>query len=205
MSALLDGLIAGYGIAIPLGGISVLIVNLALERGFRLGFMAGAGTATIDMICATLAVFAGAAVVASISPYSQPLQLMSGLVLIAMGMYGIFQIGKRGPTADNPPSEGRDEVWTTYGKFLALTILNPFTVAYFLALIIGKGSTWSFSSMDCFLFIGGVTIASFSWQIVLAGAGALVRKHITPRFMKGSIIVGNAIVILLGLQIMISI
>ncbi|MDD1772180.1 MAG: hypothetical protein LUQ09_04600 [Methanomassiliicoccales archaeon] len=95
MSALLDGLLAGYGIAIPLGGISIPIVNLALERGFRLGFVAGVGTATVDMACAALAVFTGAALAAFISPYSFPLQLASGLALMAMGAYGLLLIRKK--------------------------------------------------------------------------------------------------------------
>ncbi|MCG7844881.1 MAG: LysE family transporter [Methanomassiliicoccales archaeon] len=203
MSALLDGLIAGYGIAIPLGAISILIVNMALDHGFRLGFMAGAGTATIDMICAILAVFAGTAVVALIAPFAQPLQLMSGLVLLAMGAYGLMQLRKR--AKEGPESGQVKGIWTTYGTFMALTALNPFTVVYFLALIMGQGASWSFSWMECLWFVFGVAFASLSWQIVLAGLGALAKKHLSPSFMKGSIIVGNAIVILLGIQILISI
>ncbi len=35
MSALVDGMVAGYGIAIPVGAISVLLISLAMERGLR--------------------------------------------------------------------------------------------------------------------------------------------------------------------------
>lgn len=203
MSAFLDGLIAGYGIAIPLGAISILIVNLALEKGFRPGFVAGAGTATVDMICAILAVFGGTVVVAWIAPYAQPLQVISGLVLVAMGAYGLLQLRKRERTEGAIPKR-IDGSWTIYGKFIALTILNPFTVVYFLALVMGQGASWSFSWTDCLWFVLGVVIASLSWQTILAGLGAFARKHLSPRFMKGTIIVGNAIVILLGVQIVVS-
>jgi len=87
---------------------------------------------------------------------------------------------------------------------VALTLLNPFTVAYFLALIIGKGAGWSFSFGDCLWFIAGVGLASLSWETLLAAIGALARKHLTPRFMTASILVGNGIVILLGAQIMLN-
>lgn len=200
----MDGLLAGYGIAIPLGGISILIVNLALERGFRLGFMAGVGTATVDMACATLAVFAGAAVAALISPYSFPLKLASGLALIAMGVYGLLLINRK-KEAGKVQETDRTEAWSIYGRFIALTSLNPFTVAYFAALIIGKGATWSFTMEESLLFIAGVTIASVSWQTVLAAIGAIARTRLSPRIMSASIIVGNAIVILLGIQIILSI
>ena len=55
----------------------VLIVNTSLDHGFRKGFAAGAGTATVDLFCAALAVFAGAAVVVLVAPYSTPLQVAS--------------------------------------------------------------------------------------------------------------------------------
>ncbi|MBI0582376.1 MAG: LysE family transporter [Methanomassiliicoccales archaeon] len=203
MVAFWEGLIAGYGIAIPLGAVSILIVNTALDRGFRMGFVAGAGTATVDLLCAALAVFAGAAAVAFIAPYSGPLQMASGIALIAMGVYGILRLRKR--MKDSVPGTGtQDGEITVYGKFVALTLLNPFTVAYFLALIIGKGAGWSFSFGDCLWFIAGVSLASLSWETLLAAIGALARKHLTPRFMTASILVGNGIVILLGAQIMLN-
>jgi arginine exporter protein ArgO len=203
MSALLDGLLAGYGIAIPFGGISMLIINMALERGFRLGLVAGMGTATVDLLCAALAVFAGAAAMAIISPYSGPLQMLSGLVLVAMGAYGLLRHRRR--RAESPQEEERrEEGLITYAKFIGLTVLNPFTVAYFLALIVGKGPSWSFSFADCLWFVTGVAVASCSWQVVLAGLGALARKHLTPRFMTATVLIGNAIVILLGAQILLT-
>jgi arginine exporter protein ArgO len=204
MSAFLDGLIAGYGIAIPLGGISILIVNTSLERGFRMGFMAGAGTATVDMVCAALAVFAGTAALVFISPYSVPLQVASGLTLVAMGAYGIARYGRR-RGREAPEQVHRDGEMVVYAKFFALTLLNPFTIAYFLALIVGSGASWSYSLEDCLWFVAGVASASLSWETLLAALGALAKKHLTPRFMTISILIGNGIVILLGVQIMLSI
>lgn len=199
----MEGLIAGYGIAIPLGAVSILIVNTALDHGFRKGFAAGAGTATVDLLCAALAVFAGAAAVAIISPYSNPLRLASGLALIAMGAYGIMRCRGRAREREvsRPPADGD---LSTYAKFVALTLLNPFTVAYFLALIVGRGASWSFSFADCLWFVAGVAIASLSWETLLAALGALARKHLTPRFMTASILVGNGIVVLLGARIMLA-
>ena len=205
MSAFLEGLLAGYGIAIPLGGISILIVNLALEKGFRPGFVAGIGTATVDMACATLAVFAGAAVAGLLSPYSLPLQIASGLALIAMGIYGLLLLRRKDRKEVEVGRMDRKGSWGIYARFIALTSLNPFTVAYFAALIIGKGASWSLSLGDSLLFIIGVTIASASWQTVLAVIGAVARTRLSPRFMSASIVVGNAIVVLLGVQMIITV
>src|SRR3977135_557222 len=61
LSAFLIGAAAGYSIAIPVGPIAVLIVRTGLRRGFRIAAAAGAGTATVDLIYATLAVALGGA------------------------------------------------------------------------------------------------------------------------------------------------
>ena len=39
MTAFGEGVVAGYGIAIPVGAIAILIIELGLRRGFRAGFM----------------------------------------------------------------------------------------------------------------------------------------------------------------------
>jgi hypothetical protein len=37
---LIEGMLAGYGIAIPVGAVAILIMNASLQAGFRIGFMA---------------------------------------------------------------------------------------------------------------------------------------------------------------------
>ena len=59
LSAFLIGAAAGYGIAIPVGPIAVLIVRTGLRRGFRVAAAAGAGTATVDLVYATIALVVG--------------------------------------------------------------------------------------------------------------------------------------------------
>jgi len=88
MAAFLEGVLAGYGIAIPVGAIAVLILDVSLRRGFRVGFMAGAGAAFADFLYAALAVVAGGALVLIISPFAVQVQVISGGVLLAVGLYG---------------------------------------------------------------------------------------------------------------------
>jgi threonine/homoserine/homoserine lactone efflux protein len=48
MNALAAGIVAGLAVAIPLGAIGVLIVDLGVRGGFRPAFLAGLGTALAD-------------------------------------------------------------------------------------------------------------------------------------------------------------
>lgn len=68
MTPFIEGLIAGYGIAIPVGAIAILIVEMGLRCGFKVGFMAGAGAATADLLYASLATLAGAVIIGWLEP-----------------------------------------------------------------------------------------------------------------------------------------
>src|SRR4051812_35110792 len=59
---LVAGLIAGWGVAIPLGAIGVLVVDLGMRSGFGAAGAAAAAVATADLLYAGVAAVAGAAV-----------------------------------------------------------------------------------------------------------------------------------------------
>ena len=197
-------MIAGYGIAIPVGAIAILIVDVGLRRGFPAGFMAGAGAATADFIYALLAVVAGAALALALAPYAFALRVASAIVLLALGGYGLWGAWRineqqKAETA----SRDNQGLLRIYLRFLGLTILNPLTIAYFAALILGRDAGATVNSLDRLLFVLGAALASLSWQTLLAGLGSLANQRLSPRFQRITSIVGNLVVIALGVQIVI--
>ncbi len=200
MSAFVEGLIAGYGIAIPVGAIAILIVNTSLQCGFRVGFAAGAGAATVDLLYATLAVVAGAAIVTILEPIALELRLLSGLVLIALAVYGLWR-GVKDTNSKEATLEGRSAL-KTYAQFFLITIINPLTVVYFTALILGRGSYAGMTLADQIAFVIGAGLASLSWQTLLAVLGGLGRERLSPRFQYIAVILGNLIILALGVLIL---
>ena len=89
-----QGLIAGYGIAIPVGPIAILIIELGIRRGFWVAFCAGAGAASADLVYATIASIAGTFLVSILKPYSTIIHIVSALVLIALGLWLLYS-GRR--------------------------------------------------------------------------------------------------------------
>jgi len=77
LNPFVQGLLAGYGIAIPVGAIAILIVDAAIRRGFRAGFAAGAGAATADIVYASLAAVAGQALAALLAPLAAQIRVVS--------------------------------------------------------------------------------------------------------------------------------
>jgi len=202
MSLFIEGLIAGYGIAIPVGAVAVLIINMGMRCGFKIGFSAGAGAATADLIYAIIAVVAGTALADLLVPIAPWLRFFSGLLLLGMGIWGLWK-GLKHANKDSETAEVCGPV-RMFGQFLGITIVNPLTIVYFVALILGSNST-ALTLADRTTFILGVGIASLSWQTLLAGIGALGHHQLSPRFQVFAIIFGNTVIILLGLRILVTI
>src|SRR3954454_20185485 len=64
----LSGLVAGWGRAIPLGAIGVLLVDLGMRAGLRRASAAAAAVATADLLYAGVAALAGSAAAALLAP-----------------------------------------------------------------------------------------------------------------------------------------
>ena len=76
-TALVAGIAAGLGVAVPFGAIAVLIVETSIRRGRVFGWAAGAGAATADLTYATLAALFGTALADLIAPVQVPLRWVS--------------------------------------------------------------------------------------------------------------------------------
>src|SRR2546421_6602865 len=93
--AFLIGIAAGYAIAIPFGPIAILIVRTGVRQGLRAAAAAGAGTATADLVFATIAMLFGAAASALIAPILPPARLVAGAALAVIAVRGLLAAPSR--------------------------------------------------------------------------------------------------------------
>jgi threonine/homoserine/homoserine lactone efflux protein len=203
MHPFIEGVIAGYGIAIPVGAVAILIINIAMQRGFRTGFMAGAGAASADFLYALLASIAGVVLTAALQPIAIPLRILGGLVLVGIALAGLWQGVKR---KDHPAPANQDgSPLRTYLQFLAITLLNPLTIIYFTAYIIGRDFTAEdYSLQAVLLFVAGAGLSSLSWQTLLALVGGAAGKRLSSRWQLLTSLAGNLLVLALGLRILLT-
>jgi threonine/homoserine/homoserine lactone efflux protein len=197
--AFLAGAVAGYAIAIPVGVIAVLILETGIRHGFRPAAAAGAGAATADGIYATVAMVGGSAVAAVIDPVDEAFRVIAAGVLLAIGIRGLLLAGRAVGSAagrGDPVRAARG----TYLRFLAITLLNPVTVVYFGALIVGLPSLAP-EAPERAAFIAGAFLSSLSWQLGLAAVAALAHRRLPRGFQAGLSIVGNLVIIGLAVAI----
>ena len=202
VASFLEGLAAGYGIAIPVGAVAILIVNTALGCGFRIGFMAGAGAATADVLYALLAALAGASLSRLLAPLALPMRLVGGAALMVLAVWGMWK-GNR-PVAGGQPSVEVSRAFPTYVQFVGITLVNPLTIVYFTAYILGRQTPAGGASLaESALFVCGAGLASLSWQTLLAGMGGYARRKLTPRMRVAAVVMGGLLVLGLGLRIIV--
>jgi arginine exporter protein ArgO len=171
-AAFLAGVVAGYGVAVPVGGIAVLIMGLSARTSWRVGAAAGLGAATADGIYALVAVLGGAAVAGLVAPIATPLRWAGAAVLLALaGHTAVVALRRRRVTER---SERPVTIRGAYAGVLGLTLLNPATVVYFAALVLGRGGSGGGAG-----FVAGAFLASASWQLLIAGSGSLVGRLLT--------------------------
>jgi threonine/homoserine/homoserine lactone efflux protein len=204
MQGLVDGLLAGYGIAIPVGAVSILIMTTAMVRGFRTGFAAGAGAAAADLIYATAASAAGTALVVVLQPVARYFKIAGGVALLLMAGIGFIRgIRERREERTAVAPARSTGARATFVQFLGITLVNPLTVVYFAALVLGRENSSPALLVDRLAFVAGAAGASLSWQTLLAAVGSIFHGKLSPRVRTAAVIAGNLIVAALGVRILI--
>jgi arginine exporter protein ArgO len=204
IAVLVGGLLAGYGIAIPVGAVGSYLVALTARTTPRIGVAAALGVATADGGYALAAVVGGDALAQVIEPAAGVLRLVSTVLLVGIGLLGWLRAirAHRRPTG-SAVSVTTGSAWRAYLGLLGITLVNPTTVVYFTALVVGGHGTVNGvppgDPVADGVFVLAAFSASASWQLLLAGGGVLLGRVLTGptgRLVTG--LVSGAVIIALG-------
>ncbi|WP_116950856.1 LysE family transporter [Jiangella endophytica] len=207
-SAIVAGLLAGYGIAIPVGAVGAYLVALTARTSLTVGAGAALGVAAVDGGYAIAAVLGGAALAGAVEPYAVPLRWASAVVLLVMAAVGAIAAYRRhragaaaaGPGAGRDVRAGRVTPVGAFVTFAGITVINPLTVVYFAALVIGSGAELA-GGAEAVAFVAAAFAASASWQLLLAGGGALLGRYVTgPRGRLVTAFVSSAVILVLAVR-----
>ncbi|MEU5987254.1 LysE family transporter [Streptomyces sp. NPDC047434] len=196
--ALVAGLVAGYGIAIPVGAVGAYLVAVTARTGWRTGAGAALGVATADGLYALVAVLGGSALVPLLTPVMTPLRWVSAVVLVTLASRAAWTALRAYRIRDGATrDDGKDPLTPlrAYLTFLGITVLNPMTVIYFVALILATGPGAPTTPVDQTAFVLAAVTASASWQLFLAGGGALLGRGLTgPRGRLVTALLSSALI-----------
>lgn len=150
----LKGLVLGYGAAIPIGPINIMIMNYALQSYLK-AIVFGAGAMSADVFYLILMSLGLLAFLHQ--PYIlNVVGIFGGLFLlfIAYGMFSHTTEIKKTKEANS-----KRGFLSLYAKGFILTLLNPYTIGFWLSI-----ATLSVSSKEhLYIIIFGLVFAIISW------------------------------------------
>ena len=183
-AAVISGLLAGYGIAMPVGAIAIFLIRLGAAACLCIGAAAGLGAATMDGGFALAAVVGGAGLARQVQAVAGPLRWAAGALLAAVAAWMAVAAVRRYRSPATIPRVGlvlRTPL-RAYTALAAITAVNPLTVIYWAALVLGRqASAATFTPAEAGAFVGAVVAASASWQMVLVSGGRLIGRLATSR------------------------
>jgi threonine/homoserine/homoserine lactone efflux protein len=198
---LLQGMIIGLVVAVPVGPLGLLCINRALVMGPWCGLLSGFGVATADALAAGIAALGISLVSAFLTDHQTGLRFIGGMFLCYLGL----KIYNCEPTRQAPSSDFNG--WFgAYATTFLLTLSNPVTILSFIAIYAG----WGIESLSGHYFAAailmlGVFIGSAMWWIALFVGLTAFRDKFSMRVLRwihkisGLVIASFGVVVLLSL------
>ena len=155
LASLLSGLALGAGAALPLGPINILIMTNAL-RSYKSAIAIGLGAMSADIIY-FLTTLIGGLKLLQYKILANALIIFGSLFLL----YIAWQIFKsRNNKIDTTPIKtAKADVLKSYTKGLSLTLLNPYTIGFWLSV----STTVSAKNLDIKFTVIGIICAILLW------------------------------------------
>lgn len=195
-----QALVIGFVIAVPLGPIGLLCVERTLLRGAGAGFSTGLGVAAADAVWCALLAFGARWMAEPLLAYSEPLRLLGGLVVALLGLRTLLQSVRPCELSAPPPRLSGGAFITAFG----LTLANPMTLVIFVAIFAGLGlAEAAISTVAAMEVVGGIFLGSLLWWACLTLIVARVRHRLAPRTLAWTNRAAGIGLIAFGLALMI--
>ena len=194
------GVLAGLSVAMPVGPVGVLLLRSGLVDGVRVAVAAACGIATVDVLYAVVAVAVGTPVSRVVGEHAALVRGVSAAVLVVIGIVGLVAAARR--AAPDPGQDRTTSATRTYGRFVALTAVNPLTAVTFTAIAVGLAVQVD-GAGSVAAFVVGVGLASLAWQLLLAVGSGLLGLRLPPAARTGVSVVGSLVVVLAGVALVV--
>ncbi len=155
ISSLLSGLSLGFGAAVPLGPINILIMTTAL-RSYKSAVAIGLGAMSADLSYFILLYLVGAKITKY--PLVSKLLALFGALFLLYIAWLIFQ-GRNDPIQKLPKKIEFKDLAKNYLKGFSLTLLNPYTIAFWLSV----ASLIATTNLNPTYTIIGIIVAILHW------------------------------------------
>lgn len=200
MEILTLGFWAGLALAVPLGPMAILLITTTIAKGRKPGSIGALAMASVDFTYAVVIFAVGSIVLQAITPLVFPLRVIGSLVLIAVAVQ-LFRNAKNSNLESQEASKNstRNSL-DTFATFFGLTVINPATAFYFLAITpsVAQVSLGAGLNFNVLFFGLGVFAGSIIWQVALVFSAHFLSKRMTLTMQRALQYSGAALIALLS-------
>ena len=170
-------MILGFSLAAPVGPIGLLVINRTIRKGRLYGFISGLGATFADGIYGCIAGFGFSAITNFLM---QHIDTIKPVGCLAMCLVGIKIFLSKTHFNQLKVKESKN-LFAAFTSVFFLTLSNPITILFFVALFSGLGLHIGKSYFSIFIFISGVLLGSATWWIILSTVTGAVRHKISEK------------------------
>jgi len=173
LKLLVEGIIIGFAMAVPIGPIGIICIRKTLTEGRMRGMIIGLGAATADMLYGSIAAFGLTVISDTLLSQRIWIRLVGGALLLYLGVR-TFRARPKDPKIEIQ-SSGRLK---SYFTIIFLTLTNPLTVFAFIAVFAALGLGNGLSFLSASVLVAGVFTGSFLWFLSLSSGATFFRKKL---------------------------
>ncbi len=198
---LIEGILIGIMVAVPVGPLGLLCINRALATGALCGLFSGLGVATADALAAGIAALGISLISGFLTDHQVLLRLGGGIFLCYLGL----KIYWTEPMLQTPSGKVNG-LAGAYATTFLLTFSNPVTILSFIAIYAG----WQVENLHGhYLAVAVLTLGVFCgsalwWVLLFVGLTAFPDRFSLQTLgwihrVSGALITGFGVALLLSL------
>jgi threonine/homoserine/homoserine lactone efflux protein len=197
---LYKGLILGFSVAAPVGPIGILCINRTINKNFAAGFASGLGAATADLIYGLIAGLGLTAISDFLINQKFWIQAI-GLVFLVYIAIKTLMKKEKDIEFNSLADKG---LLKDYLSTLLLTITNPMTILFFIAVFASLGLSKTINGFyPVIQLLLGVFIGSGIWWMFLCVLTNKLKKTINKKVLRKIDLISGILILFFGLLILI--
>lgn len=189
----------GICASVPLGPVSILVLQKSLSYGHRVGFATGLGATTVDTTYATLSIFALALTKNFIETYEYRIYFIGGIIVAILGWSMTFKDPFRKMKS---PDEEKGVSITDYLQAVMTALSNPGAIFVMFALFAFFGLEVDNTGFRILPVILAVTAGSMCWWFFFSWFFSKVRKAVDMKAMMWLSRIAGIVIMIIGIALL---
>ena len=192
---LIEGILIGFLMAVPIGAVGILCIRRTLNGGRRQGYTTGLAGASADLVFSFVSASGIRLVSDFIADYRDEIRLAGGVILLVMGVLMIRS--PRGPIVRQESILNDTRI---YFSTFVLALTNPLVMFSYAAVLAMIGVEKLFQEyLSLSTLFAGVFLGSLLWFILISNLAHRFREKVAEEKLVITNRIAGALLFLIGL------